>query len=178
MKKLLPLLFLMFASVAIYSCKDDDDNYVDVQVDYPAVYDINVNLIRNSDDYYGYNQPFNQPMLGQDIVLVYRKNNPGSNAPIWEPLPKSYFFDEGTMDYTFNFTTADVQIDLRSDFSITLKEDNNFKANFVNGQTFRVVLVPAVYGNNKNANAAALSKMSYEEVIKKYNIDDKKVKNL
>jgi len=176
MKKFLPLLLLLVTSVLIFSCKDDNDD-VQVQVDYPTVYDLNLNLIRNSDDYYGFNQRFDRPMLGQDIVLVYRKNNPGSNTPIWEPLPKSYFFNEGTMDYTFNFTTADVQIDLRADFNMTIKEDNNFKANFINGQTFRIVLVPAVYGN-KNANTTDLHRMSYEEVIKKYNINDSKVGTL
>jgi hypothetical protein len=37
-------------------------------------------------------------------------------------------------------------------------------------------LVPAVAG--KNANSADLSKMSYEEVIKKYNLDDSKIGTL
>lgn len=176
MKKFLPLLILLVSSVFIFSCKDDNDDIQQVQVDYPAVYDLNISLLRNNDDYYGFNQEFERPMLGQDIVLVYRKNNPGTNSPIWEPLPKSYFFNEGTMDYTFDFTTTDVQIDLRADFSISAKEDNNFKPNFVTGQTFRVVLVPAVYGNNKNSDD--LSKMTYEEVIAKYNINDKKVGTL
>jgi len=174
MKKFLPLVLILISSIFIFSCKDDDD---DVVVDYPTVYDLNINLIQNAIDYYGYNQPFNGSLLSQDVVLVYRKTNPGNNTPIWEPLPKSYFFNEGTMDYTFNFTTTDVQIDLRADFNLSIKEDNNFRSTFLNGQTFRVVLVPAVYGG-KNANTADLSKMSYEEVIAKYNIDDSKIGKL
>lgn len=174
MKKFLPLVLILISSIFIFSCKDDDD---DVVVDYPTVYDLNINLIQNAIDYYGYNQPFNGSLLSQDIVLVYRKTNPGNNTPIWEPLPKTYFFNEGTMDYTFNFTTTDVQIDLRADFNLSIKEDNNFRNTFLNAQTFRVVLVPAVYGG-KNANTADLSKMSYEEVIAKYNIDDSKIGKL
>ncbi|MDP9957721.1 hypothetical protein J2X97_003393 [Epilithonimonas hungarica] len=167
---------MLVASVFIFSCKDDDDDYVQVDVDYPAVYDLNINLIQNAPNYYGYNQPFDRPMLSQDIVLVYRKNNPGSNTPIWEPLPKTYFFDANAMDYTFNFTTSDVQIDLSADFDLSV-QNASFKSTYLNGQTFRIVLVPAVYGN-KNANTVDLSKMTYEEVIAKYKINDSKVRTL
>ena len=171
MKKFLPLLLLLISSIFIFSCKDDDE----VVVDYPAVYDININLIQNSTNYFGFNQKFNSTLLGQDIVLVYRKNNPGANTPVWEPLPKTYFFDEGAMDYTFDFTTTDVQIDLRSDFDLTVK-DTAFKNTYISGQTFRVVLVPAVYG--RSANSVDPRTLSYEEVIAKYNINDKKVGTL
>ena len=174
MKKFLPLLLLLISSIFIFSCKDDND---EVQVDYPAVYDVNVNLLQNDPDYFGYNQKFNASLLNQDIVLVYRKSNPGNNTPIWEPLPKTYFFNEGAMDYTFNFTTADVQIDLRADFNLSTKEDNNFRGTYLNGQTFRIVLVPAVFGN-KNANNVDPRSLSYEEVIAKCNIDDSKVGKL
>jgi len=173
MKKFLPLLLILISSIFIFSCKDDDDD-VQVQVDYPAVYDLNINLIQNTPDYYGYNQPFNQSLLGQDIVLVYRKSNPGTGAPIWESLPKTYFFNEGAMDYTFNFTTADVQIDLRADFDLSVKTDNNFRSTFLTGQTFRVVLVPAVFGKN----SVDPRTLSYDEVIAKYNIDDSKIGKL
>ncbi len=173
MKKFIPLVLLLISSIFIFSCKDDN-NDVQVQVDYPTVYDLNINLIQNDPDYYGYNQKFNRSLLNQDIVLVYRKNNPGANSPIWEPLPKTYFFPEGTMDYTFNFTTTDVQIDLNADFNLSIKEDNNFRNIYLNGQTFRIVLVPAVFGKN----VVDPRTLSYEEVIAKYHIDDSKVGKL
>ena len=94
MKKFFPFLLLLISTIFIFSCKDDDDDIQQVQVDYPAVYDLNVNLIQNASDYYGYNHVFNFSLLKQDIVLVYRKNNPGNTSPVWEPLPKSYFFSE------------------------------------------------------------------------------------
>lgn len=173
MKKFLPLLLILISSIFIFSCKDDDDD-VQVQVEYPAVYDLNISLIQNQPDYYGYNQPFDGALLNQDIVLVYRKSNPGNNTPIWEPLPKTYFFNEGAMDYTFNFTTTDVQIDLRADFDLSVKVDNSFRSTFLTGQTFRVVLVPAVFGKN----TVDPRTLSYEEVIAKYNIDDSKIGKL
>jgi len=176
MKKFLPLLLLLVGSLFIFSCKDDDDDYVPVEVDYPAVYDVNLNLTQIATNNYGYNQPFNRPMLGQDIVLVYRKSNPGESGSIWAPLPKKYYFGSEDMDYTFDFTTTDVQLDLLANFDLSA-QNASFKNTYLNGQTFRIVLVPAVYGN-KNANTSDLSKMSYEEVIAKYKIDDSKVGTL
>lgn len=175
MKKFLPLLLILISSVFIFSCKDDNDDIQQVQVDYPAVYDLNVNLIQNTTDYFGFNQTFNRPLLGQDIVLIYRKNNPGTSSPIWEPLPKTYFFDSGTMDYTFNFTTNDFQIDLNADFDLAA-QNASFKSTYLNGQIFRVVLVPAVFGN-KSTGSVDPRTLTYEEVIAKYKIDDSKVAN-
>lgn len=171
MKKFLPLVLLLITSIFIFSCKDDND---DVVVDYPTVYDINVNLVQNTTNYFGYNQPFNSALLSQDNVLVYRKNNPGQNSPIWEPLPKTYFFGSDEMDYTFNFTQEDVQIDLNANFNL-VNTDASFKSQYLNGQTFRIVLVPSVYGGKSSVDP---KKLSYEEVIRLYNIDDSKIGKL
>lgn len=176
MKKFIPLVLLLISSIFILSCKDDNDDIVQVEVDYPTVYDINVNLVQNDTNYFGFNQPFNGALLSQDIVLVYRKSNPGQNNPIWESLPKTYFFGADEMDYTFNFTREDVQIDLNANFNLATT-DGTFKSQYINGQTFRVVLVPAVFGN-KNANSVDPRKLSYEEVIRLYNIDDSKIGKL
>ena len=55
MKKFLPLLLLLVGSLFIFSCKDDDDVYVQVDVDYPAVYDLrNVNFSYNATDGWNY----------------------------------------------------------------------------------------------------------------------------
>jgi len=171
MKKFIPLVLLLISSIFIFSCKDDNDDIVQVEVDYPTVYDINVNLVQNATNYYGFNQPLNFPLLSQDIVLVYRKNNPGQNAPVWEPLPKTYFFGSDEMDYTFDFTRNDVQLDLNANFDLSTT-DAGFKNQYINGQTFRVVLVPAVFGGKSSVD---VTKLSYDEVIRLYNIDDSKV---
>ncbi|MCD9856180.1 hypothetical protein LUD75_15750 [Epilithonimonas sp. JDS] len=175
MKKFLPLLLILISSIFIFSCKDDDDD-VQVQVEYPAVYDVNLNFIKDPEfnNLYHYTVEFNRALLNQDIVLVYRKNNPGANSPIWEPLPKTYYFSGGSsMDYIFDFTTADVQLTLDADFDLTI-QDGLFKSTYLNGQTFRVVLVPAVFGKN----SVDPRTLSYEEVIAKYNIDDSKIGKL
>ncbi len=178
MKKLFPFLIVTVLGFAIISCERTEyvDNPDSTTVDYPAVYDKTVNLGKintNNNFLLGYNFPFNNNLLNQDIVLVYRKSNPTENAPIWVPLPKTYFPTQGTMDYTFDFTVSDIQIYLDADFDLTV-QNSDFNRDYINNQTFRLVLVPAVFGKN----ATDLSKLSYEEVISKYNIDDSKVGKL
>lgn len=178
MKKFLPFLLLLVASVFIFSCKDDDDDYVPVEVDYPAVYDLqNVNLGYNNDDGWNYSKGFNRPMLSQDIVLIYiQTGTTTSGNPIWTALPATFNPSvNGIIEqvyYDFDFTINDFKIYARGTFDLSM-----MSSTFLNNRTFRVVLVPAVYGN-KNANTSDLSKMSYEEVIAKYKIDDSKVGTL
>ena len=186
MKKFWPLLILLISSLFIISCDNSDDNDSNnnnVNVEYPAVFDLPVTFQMGKDNngnndptFFTYQHNFSG-MLTQDIALVYRKANPGSNDPRWEPLPRTYFFGSNAMDYTYNFQTNIVNLQLSADFDLTKIYPDYNPQNYVYNQTFRVVLVPTIYGN-KNANAADLRKMSYEDVIKKYNINDSNVTTL
>ncbi|MPT31671.1 MAG: hypothetical protein E2600_08395 [Chryseobacterium sp.] len=167
----MPLLLLLVASVFIFSCKDDDDDYVQVDVDYPAVYDLrNVNFSYNSTDGWHYGQNFNNPMLDQDYVIIFRQTGTTGNSPVWQQIPRTLYLNEGELDYDFDFSKNDFMIYAGGTYDISTTPQ------YLNNQTFRVVLVPAVYG--KNANSEDLKKMTYEEVIAKYKINDSKVGTL
>ncbi len=171
MKKFLPLLLLLVSSVFIFSCKDDSDDYVQVDVDYPTVYDIrNVNFTNNATVGWVYSDTFTRPMLNQDYVVMFRQTGTDNGNPIWQQIPRTLYLTEGELDYDFDFTKNDFAIYAGGTFNLSLRPE------YLNNQTFRVVLVPAVVG--KNVNTSDLSKMSYEEIIAKYNIDDKKVGTL
>ncbi|HBR12059.1 MAG TPA: hypothetical protein DD740_07605 [Chryseobacterium sp.] len=183
MKKFWPLLILLISSLFIISCDNSDDNDSNnnnVNVDYPAVFDLPpINLQQNGKYDYATKNDFSG-MLNQDFILVYRKNQE-NNVPFWEPLPLKIFINNisnNEINYSFNFITNNVEIhlSLSPNFNFDLLTAN-FESTYIKNQTFRVVLVPAVYGN-KNANAADLHKMSYEDVIKKYNINDSNVTTL
>lgn len=167
MKKFLPLLLILISSIFIFSCKDDDDDYVNVEVDYPAVYDLNVNFKFNATDGWFYDQAFNNPLLDQDYVVIYRQAGTENGAVVWQPIPRTLYLEQGELDYDFDFTKNDFLIYAGGTYDISTTPQ------YLNNQRFRVVLVPAVFG--KNANAEDIRKMSYEEVIAKYNIDDSKV---
>lgn len=177
MKKFLPLLLLLVSSVFIFSCKDDNDDIQQVQVDYPAVYDLkNVTLGYNDNDGWNYSKGFERSMLSQDIVLIYLQTDATTTgSPVWTPLPAKFnpLLNGNVQEvyYDFDFTMNDFKIYARGSFDLSL-----MASTFLNNKTFRVVLVPAVYG--KNSNNADLSKMTYEEVIAKYKINDSKVGTL
>jgi len=169
MKKFLPLLLLLISSIFIFSCKDDDDD-VQVQVEYPAVYDLNVNFKFNDTDGWFYDQAFNNPLLDQDYVLIFRQAGTENGAVVWQQIPRTLYLDQGELDYDFDFSKNDFLIYAGGTYDISTTPQ------YLNNQRFRVVLVPAVFG--KNANTEDIKKMSYEEVIAKYNIDDSKVGTL
>lgn len=171
MKKFLPLVLLLISSIFIFSCKDDDD--VQVQVDYPTVYDLNVNFAYNSNDGWNYYQKFNRTLLDQDYVIIFRQAGTENGAIVWQQIPRTLYLTQGELDYDFDFTKNDFLIYASSGGTY----DITTTPQYLNNQRFRVVLVPAVFGG-KNANTSDLSKMSYEEVIAKYNIDDSKIGKL
>ncbi|WP_379965903.1 hypothetical protein [Epilithonimonas sp. UC225_85] len=176
MKKFLPLLLLLISSIFILSCKDDDDDYVDNDT-YSAVYDLTVNMTYDVNSQQAtYNQAFNRPMFDSDVVLVYRQTGTDNGNTVWQPLPQTLYnitagnTTNNELDYTFDFTKNDFQLYASGTYNLTLTPS------YITGQRFRIVLVPADFG--KNANSVDPKTLSYEEVIKKYNIDDTKVKTL
>ncbi|WP_313099128.1 hypothetical protein [Epilithonimonas sp.] len=169
MKKLFPFLLVLITSFFLFNCKEDDD--VQVQVDYPAVYDLrNVNFSYNATDGWTYSQNFNNPLLDQDYVVIFRQTGTSGNAPVWQQIPRTLYLDQGELDYDFDFSKNDFMIYAGGTYDLSTTPQ------YLNNQTFRVVLVPAVYG--KNGTSEDLKKLSYEEIIAKYNIDDSKVGTL
>lgn len=169
MKKLFPFLLLFITSFILFNCKEDDE--VQVQVDYPAVYDLrNVNFSYNATDGWTYGQSFKNPLLDQDYVVIFRQTGTSGNTPVWQQIPRTLYLDQGELDYDFDFSKNDFMIYAGGTYDLSTTPQ------YLNNQTFRVVLVPAVYG--KNATLEDLKKLSYEEIIAKYNIDESKVGTL
>lgn len=169
MKKLFPFLLLFITSFILFNCKEDDE--VQVQVDYPAVYDLrNVNFSYNATDGWSYGQSFKKPLLDQDYVVIFRQTGTSGNASVWQQIPRTLYLDQGELDYDFDFSKNDFMIYAGGTYDLSTTPQ------YLNNQTFRVVLVPAVYG--KNATLEDLKKLSYEEIIAKYNIDESKVGTL
>ncbi|HLV23810.1 MAG TPA: hypothetical protein VKY36_03400 [Moheibacter sp.] len=161
MKKLLPLVLFGFFAFSVSSCSNDDDEYVDYDT-YSTVYDLtNVNF-EWVDGSWVYYQPFQNPMYSSDVVLVYLQNGSSAGAPVWQQIPITFYLNDGNeIDYNFDFTVNDLQLYAGGTFDLG-------GTSYVNNRTFRVVFVPAEFGN-KNAN---LDYSDYESVIEYYNIDD------
>lgn len=169
MKKYFTLMALMLiGGFLITSCTRTE--YVDDGIDYDTysvVYDATGTFAASN----GYNLAFDFPQVlyPSDVVLVYRRAGTFNGNTVWQPLPRTVYLNNGNgdeFDYDFDFTVNDVQIYVdATDINAVPAAD------YLNNQTFRIVIVPASFGGKVDLS-------SYEKVIKHYNIDDTKVKNL
>lgn len=167
MRKFLPILTLALASFFVYSCDTNDDDVIQVedQDTISQMRDVTVTL--NSGNGYAHVEPLN--ILNTDVVLVYRRDPSALNA--WQLIPKSYYLSGSrVLDYNFLFSAQKVEIYVEgSQASLSTAETNEF----LNGQTFRIVLVPA--NAAKGANSTPVDYNDYNAVIKYYNLNDTKV---
>ena len=170
MKKIL-ILFAVVGLFAFSGCSDDNsDDFDDDTISY--VFEVN-NVTFDTNG----NTPvidFDTPIYSGDVILMYRLNGTVNGRDVWSPIPQSYYYDNGTLHFTykFNFTQDDIDLYLEG------FELNNVPANLAVNQTFRIVIVPGDDGINTQKSAIKPDYSDYYAVIKKFNIDDSNVKQL
>jgi hypothetical protein len=104
---------------------------------------------------YGFN------VLASDVTLVYALWGKQNGKDIWRLLPQQVFFEEGLLQYNFDFTNVDVNIFLDATFPLSLLESE-----WTNNQVFRVVVVPADRVGRPNY-------ADYEATMKHFRLTDK-----
>lgn len=160
----------LFALTTVVSCVERVDEVQQIQDNdtYSVAYDIkNVNFSYNSTDGYFISRTFNSPLYNTDVVLIYRQNGTSNGNPVWQQIPRTLYLSQGELDYDFDFTKNDVMIYAGGTFDISTVPQ------YINNQTFRVVIVPASGGKNANVDYS-----DYNSVIKFYKIDEAKIKSL
>ncbi|MFD2033662.1 hypothetical protein ACFSKL_02610 [Belliella marina] len=110
-------------------------------VEYSSVYERTVSFNANN----GYIQEFNfpNPIYEDDVVLIYiewERTNQG--LPIWRLLPQSVFFEEGILQYNYDFTQDDYSIFLDTTFDPSILDSS-----WLLNQKFRIVVVPGLFAN-------------------------------
>lgn len=175
MNKKITLILALFGMISLTSCTveetyvvDDNNNYDSDTISEVWEY-TNVDL--HSGNGYSVILDFPHTTYTSDMVLVYRLADYGSAGDVWKLLPETYYFNDGTVDfgYSNDFTIYDAQINL---FGYDLAGlDNAFKFD----QIFRVVVIPAYYGN-KMSNSVDFN--DYNAVIDFYNIKSKDIKRI
>jgi len=108
-----------------------------------------------------------------DMVLVYRLVAVEDGVKVWNALPESAFDSNGAFDFSYNFEFSRYDVDifmLGSDLGTVVPA---LRSN----QTFRIVIIPGD-GKNLTGKKTSVNLNNYNEVIKKYNIDDSNVKSV
>ena len=118
-------------------------------------------------------QKLNPVLYSGDVLLVYRLSDvTSSGAPVWQQIPRTLFLAQGELDYDFDFSKEDFTIYAGGTYNLTLTPG------YLNGQTFRIVIVPGDDGTTAKKSVNKPDYSNYYEVIKKYNIDDSNVVKL
>lgn len=178
MKKYFNLLFMgVLASLVLYSCRSNNDDANDIDSDtYSVAYDITGNFEYDSNNnIWKVKREFIRNIPNSDVVMIYQKVGEDGGIPVWEALPTEFDASEsnliptdGRLRYTYDFTNQDFRVVMKANFDITAHANNspNFRNIFMNNQTFRVVIVPASFGNNRSNYKKSLNKVMQELNIK------------
>ena len=167
MKKI-TLLIAFIGMITLQSCTvNEEQNNVDNDTISEVFEYSNVDL--TSGNGYSALLTFPHATYTSDMVLVYRLVDYGSAGDVWKLLPETYYFNDGTLDlgYDNDFTRYDAQVSL---FGYDLPNLSNV---YKLDQVFRVVVIPAYFGN-KTA-AGKLDFEDYNSVKEYYKLDNAKV---
>ena len=109
------------------------------------------------------NIPSKIEVYPSDIIVAYILVGDFEGKDIWEPLPQTLFFDDGTLLYGYNYTLADVSFFLDGTVNLDFL-DPSFTQNIV----FRVAVLPAdaVQGLDLNNMDNVLNALHNKQIIK------------
>ncbi|WP_264551667.1 hypothetical protein [Flavobacterium sp. N2038] len=133
----------------------------------------NVNFDYNATDGFNIYRKLTPNIFDSDVVLIYRligTINP--TTPIWQQIPRTVYTSKGDFDYDFDFSKTDFTIYAGGSYDLNLTPE------FIKNQTFRIVIVPGAFSSTTGKSVNKPDYSDYNEVIKKYNIDDSNVKIL
>ncbi len=129
----------------------------------------NVNFLDDGNGNFSIIYDLNPAILNSDMILMYRLSGVSNGLDIWEPIPTTYYFDNGNLpddelDYNFDFTTRDIQVYLGYTHPSVLTPP------FIYNQIFRVVIIPGYLSNKIGTD------ISYENVKEKLKITEEDFK--
>ena len=180
MKKILPFILLAGVGFLTYSCDNSNDDPVVVNPGqdndtFPIMKDLTGTF--TATDKYVLNADIS--IETTDVVLVYRR---AGNA--WQQIPKTVYVDASTsvsprkFDYNFVFDNKTVQVRI-DDANFNLASMSQAEVdNYLNNQTFRIVLVPADPARKTAKASTSVDFSDYNAVVKYYNIDESKVQTI
>ncbi|MFL9832373.1 hypothetical protein ABS764_16085 [Flavobacterium sp. ST-87] len=169
MKKIITL-FAFVGLLAFSACSSSDDFDEDNDT-IPLVFEIeSEDFVFNNVDGYNLSYTFQQ-WIGDDLyddetVLIYRLEDVlNSGAPVWQLIPRTLYLDEGELDYDYNFSPIGFKIFAGGNYNL------NLTPQYLNNQTFRVVIIPAVF-------ATSLDTTNYNEVMNTLKLSENQVKKV
>lgn len=160
MKNIL-LFFAITAAIFITSCEGDPgppgpQGEPGINI-LGQVFEVNVDLNANTNFEQLVSIPSNIEVFESDVILVYWLEAVDNGLDIWSQLPQTIYLSDGSFQYTFNHTFADVLLFLQGDIDL-----NSLGSEFTNDQIFRIAIVPSEF---------ATDELSMDGLLEKLNVD-------
>ncbi|MEM0577568.1 hypothetical protein [Flavobacterium polysaccharolyticum] len=164
MKRIITL-FAVIGLIAFSGCTTNDDN-----VDSDTIAEVfelkNVNFDYNITDGYNIYRSLNPKIYASDVVLIYRMiGTIDASTPVWQQIPRTVFTSQGELDYDFDFSKEDFTIYAGGNYNLALTPQ------FLNNQTFRIVIVPGYFSKNLDTN-------NYISVMKALSLNESQVQQI
>lgn len=107
----------------------------------------------------------NPPILSSDHVLIYRLAGAFQGEDDWKLVPEYYFFEDGTLDYAYNYSFTRFNIGLYMEgFDLA-----GLTPAVTNNQIFRVVIIPGFFSGRMDYS-------NYKQVMEMYGLTEADVK--
>lgn len=104
--------------------------------------------------------PNNIEVYDTDIVMAYILTGVDNGVDIWEPLPQTLYFNDGSLLYGYNYTYADIVFFL--DGTVNL---NTLDPQYTNDIVFRIAIIPAEFAKTFDIN-------NYNEVVRNLQLEN------
>jgi hypothetical protein len=126
----------------------------------------NVNFSYNAIEGYTIFRALTPKIFASDVVLIYRMSGTiDASTPIWQLIPRTLFLSQGELDYDFDFSKEDFTIYAGGTYDLSLTPQ------YINNQTFRIVIVPGSF-------SASINKNSYADVMAALNVKESQIQNI
>lgn len=126
----------------------------------------NVNFSYNATDGYTIFRVLDPKIFDSDIVLIYRMTGTiDASTPIWQLIPRTLFLSQGELDYDFDFSKEDFTIYAGGTYDLSLTPQ------YINNQTFRIVIVPGSF-------SASINKNNYADVMAALNVKESQIQHI
>lgn len=168
MKKIVTL-FAFVSFFALTSCTTTEEYYDGEDYDtIGTTYENQIGHDFSSSNDYSFGFDFPQRLVESDVVLVYRYDGDDSSGrPVWQALPETYYFNDGTRDFSFKYVFTRDYVDVYLDGN----DRSTIPADYRLDQFFRIVIVPADF-------AATMDTSNYNEVMNTLKISETNVKKV
>ncbi|MGL2994035.1 hypothetical protein [Flavobacterium sp. TSSA_36] len=163
MKRIITL-FAVVSMMAFSSCESDNNYDADT---IGEVFELrNVNFDYNATDGFNIYQKLTPQIFPSDVILIYRLTGTiNGSTPIWQSIPRTLYTAQGELDYDFDFSREDFTIYAGGNYNLALTPQ------FLNNQTFRIVIVPAAFSKN-------IKTEDYFSVVQALNVKENQVKQI